>query len=374
MWYWQPFYQFCFKVCLVQVCYSVCLLALAIALSPLQRWVRSTPLRSSSLAGLLWLPSAHSPRAWLLDHWTARLWIAWYSCKIPVSACIMQSEHCFDKSWATHQLIQRFWRLIQPRLEICIFERCIASVKEAKKVLSVSTAFSSASCHRVPDVFFIADFDSEKGWRHGMKSSEISIKSSNNDQANIWAADFDLFFLHAVIVALVFWSRSDAKRDVCFTGFQVLCALRISHWGVSLGILVLVDHWTTSIYIECGLSCISTHFHAFLCISSKSRPYLNLVPLPHNWWSAHNYCIWARKLKAQGGLIQELVTLGRHHVGACLLWWSYNSNPSSSLVLLKLRLCWIFSRLFQNLLVQNLSLTGRASLVLSTSFYACGIL
>ena len=108
VWYWQPFYQFCFKVCLVQVCYSVCLLALAIALSPLQRWVRSTPLRSSSLAGLLWLPSAHSPRAWLLDHWTARLWIAWYSCKIPVSACIMQSEHCFDKSWATHQLIERF--------------------------------------------------------------------------------------------------------------------------------------------------------------------------------------------------------------------------------------------------------------------------
>ena len=249
--------------------------------------------------------------------------------------------------------------------EICIFE-CIASVKEAKKVLSVSTAFSSASC-RVPDVLFIA------AWRHGMKSSEISIKSSN-DQANIWAADFDLFFLHAVIVALVFWSRSDAKRDVCFTGFQVLCAPRISRWGVSLGILVLVDHWTTSFYIECGLSFISTRFHAFLCMSSKSRPYLDVVPLPHNWWSAHNYCIWARKLKAQGGLIQELITLGRHHVGACFLCWSYNSNPSSSLVLLKLRLCWIFFGLFQNLLVQNLSLTGRGSLALSTSFYACGIL
>lgn len=150
--------------------------------------------------------------------------------------------------------------------EICIFE-CIASVKEAKKVLSVSTAFSSASC-RVPDVLWkkltlialiLKRDDGMTAWRHGMKSSEISIKSSN-DQANIWAGDFDLFFLHAVIVALVFWSRSDAKRDVCFTGFQVLCALRISHWGVSLGILVLVDHWTTSFYIECGLSCISTHF------------------------------------------------------------------------------------------------------------------
>ena len=60
-----------------------------------------------------------------------------------------------------------------------------------------------------------------------MKSNEIKDEISINlhpmiKQRYERLTDL-LFFLHAVIVALVFCSRSDAKPSG-FTGFQVLCA------------------------------------------------------------------------------------------------------------------------------------------------------
>lgn len=114
----------------------------------------------------------------------------------------------------------------------------------------------------------------------------------------------------------------------------------------------MVDHSTTSFYIECGLWCISTHFHAFPENQDCIRPYLNVAPLPHNWWSAHiafeqeslkHKAAWFKSLSLLVAILLELASSAEViiRIQAAVLSFSSCAFAESFLDFFKIFSSWI---------------------------------